>query len=83
MRIGINKENAKHVDAYVNDYWRQKGEALAKEKGLNRPIGFTDLLPEEEKYGYQIEQEYGNKVEVRSNSHRKVLLDMVMISLAK
>ena len=61
MRIGIGKEQAKHVDAYVNQYYKGKEQEIRKAKGLqgtNRPIGFMDLLPEEEKYGYEIEQDY-------------------------
>ena len=41
-----------------NDW--QKMDQLIKQKGLQGKkgaIGFMDLLPEEEKYGYQIEQE--------------------------
>ena len=61
MRIGLGKEQAKHVDAYVNQYYADKEKVIRKQKGLegtNRPIGFMDLLPDEEKYGHQIEQEY-------------------------
>ena len=38
----------------MNDLIKQKG--LQGKKG---PIGFMDLLPDEEKFGYQIEQQKG------------------------
>ena len=64
MRIGINKDAARHVDAYVSEVNRQKMDKLIQEKGLQGKkgtIGFMDLLPKEETYGYQIEQDSRNQ----------------------
>ena len=73
MRIGIGKDQAKHVDAYVNEYYKDKMTEVRKAKGLqnsNKPISFMDMLPDEEKYGYEIEQDYKGVVLVYLEIYR-------------